>query len=247
MLHTSASLECVNDLVLANHILYNEGIVDGFGHVSVRHDKRADRFLISRSIAPATVTAEDIMECDYEGEPQDARARKTYLERYIHSEIYKARPDVMAVVHSHSPCIIPFGVTPGKLRPICHMSGFLGVGVPNFEIRDFAGENSDMLIRSQALGTDLARTLGSAHFVLMRGHGSTAVGPSLKLAVARAIWAESNAKLQAQSMPMGEVSYMTQGEAAATMATNEALVDRPWALWKLCAVQAMASGAHEAR
>jgi ribulose-5-phosphate 4-epimerase/fuculose-1-phosphate aldolase len=233
MLHTSASLDCVNELVLANHILYNEGIVDGFGHVSVRHDKRADRFLISRSVAPATVVAEDIMECDYEGEPQDARGRKTYLERYIHSEIYRARPDVMAVVHSHSPCIIPFGTTRGGLRPICHMSGFLGAGVPNFEIRDFAGNNSDMLIRSRGLGADLARTLGSAHFILMRGHGSTAVGPSLKLAVARAIWAESNAKLQAQSAPMGEVNFMTEGEAAATMATNEALVDRPWALWKL--------------
>ena len=232
MLHTSASLDTVNELVLANHILYQEGIVDGFGHVSVRHDKRADRFLIARSIAPATVKAEDIMECDYEGEPQDARGRKTYLERYIHSEIYQARPDVMAIVHSHSPCIIPFGVTKGGLRPICHMSGFLGAGVPNFEIRDFAGEHTDMLIRSRALGTDLARTLGSAHFVLMRGHGSTAVGPSLKLAVARAIWAESNAKLQIQSAQMGEVTFMSEGEAAATMNTNEALVDRPWALWK---------------
>jgi ribulose-5-phosphate 4-epimerase/fuculose-1-phosphate aldolase len=233
MLHTSASLDCVTDLVLANHILYNEGIVDGFGHVSVRHDKRADRFLIARSIAPATVTPEDILECDYEGEPQDARARKTYLERYIHSEIYKARPDVMAIVHSHSPCIIPFGVTKGALRPICHMSGFLSAGVPNFEIRDFAGSESDMLIRNQALGADLARTLGQAHFVLMRGHGSTTVGPSLKLAVARAIWAESNARLQSQSAPMGDITYLTSGEAAATMATNEALVERPWGLWKM--------------
>ncbi len=232
MLHTSASLDTVNELVLANHILYQEGIVDGFGHVSVRHDKRADRFLISRSVAPATVKAEDIMECDYEGEPQDARGRKTYLERYIHSEIYQARPDVMAIVHSHSPCIIPFSVTKAGLRPICHMSGFLGAGVPNFEIRDFAGERSDLLIRSRALGADLARTLGSAHFVLMRGHGSTAVGPSLKLAVARAIWAESNAKLQIQSAQLGEITYMSEEEAAATMNTNEALVDRPWALWK---------------
>ncbi len=231
-MNSTASVNLINDLVDANHILYNEGIVDGFGHVSVRHDGRDDRFLIARAIAPATVQANDILECDYLGEPQDTLNRKTYLERYIHSEIYAARPDVVAIVHSHSPAIIPFGVTQARLRPICHMSGFLGLGVPNFEIREFESLHQDLLIRTRKLGTHLAQTLGSAHFALMRGHGSVTVAPSLRLVVARAIWAESNAKLQSEAMRFGEVKYLNAAEAHGAMTTNEAIIERPWALWK---------------
>lgn len=241
----SASQALIDDLVSANHILYNEAVVDGFGHVSVRHDTRADRFLLAAGLAPAIVTAEDILELDFEGNVHDPQGRRSYLERFIHSEIYKARPDVVAIVHSHSPAIIPFGVTRAALRPVCHMSGFLGFSTPIFDIRHAAGEYNDMLVRSQGLGKALAETLGPNDFALMRGHGSVTLAKSLKLAVARAIWAEMNAKLQTDAMRLaavvgdGEVNYLTAGEAAGSMAINETVVDRPWQLWKTKARKAM--------
>ncbi len=226
------SAALIDDLVSANHILANENVFDGFGHVSVRHDQRADRFLIARSMAPAMVSAEDIVECDFESEVHDAQNRKSYLERFIHSAIYKARPDVVAVVHSHSPSIIPFGVTGARLRPICHMSGFLGSSVPVFEIRDAVGESSDMLIRSQALGVALANTLGQQTVALLRGHGNVVVGVSIKQVVFRAIYAEGNARLQAESMRLGEPVYLSEDEARNSAEVNYTQVDRPWDLWK---------------
>jgi ribulose-5-phosphate 4-epimerase/fuculose-1-phosphate aldolase len=228
----SPSPELIDDLVSANHILANENVFDGFGHVSVRHDQRADRFLIARSMAPALVMAEDIVECDFEGEVHDAQNRKSYLERFIHSAIYKARPDVVAVVHSHSASIIPFGVTGARLRPICHMSGFLGSSVPVFEIRDAVGESSDMLIRSQALGVALANTLGQQTVALLRGHGNVVVGVGIKQVVFRAIYTEGNARLQAESMRLGEPVYLSEDEARNSAEVNYTQVDRPWDLWK---------------
>jgi len=228
----SASAELIDDLVTANHILVHEGVLDGFGHVSVRHDRRDDRFLIARSMAPALVSAQDILECDFEGIPCDPHGRHTYVERFIHSAIYRARPDVTAVIHSHSPAIIPFGVTGARLRPICHMSGFLGSTTPVFEIRYTAGESSDLLIRSQALGVALAGTLGQAAVALMRGHGSVAVGVSLRQVVYRAIYTESNARLQSEAMRFGEVNYLTDAEAASTAAMIDQHLERPWEMWK---------------
>ena len=228
----SASTELIDDLVTANHILVHEGVLDGFGHVSVRHDRRDDRFLIARSMAPALVSAQDILECDFEGTPCDPHGRHTYVERFIHSAIYRARPDVTAVIHSHSPAIIPFGVTGARLRPICHMSGFLGSTTPVFEIRNTAGESTDLLIRSQALGVALARTLGQAAVALMRGHGSVAVGVSLRQVVYRAIYTESNARLQSEAMRFGDVNYLTDAEAASTAAMIDEHLERPWEMWK---------------
>ena len=222
----------IDDLVVANRILYQEGVVDGFGHVSVRHDRDPGRFLISRNIAPATVTARDIMEFDLEGNALDAGGRKPYLEVYIHSEIYRVRPDVQAVVHSHSPSVIPYGATGTQLRPIFHMSGFLGSATPIFEIRDAGGPATDMLIRDRKLGAALARTLGAATFALMRGHGAVAVGASIKQVVARAIYAEANARLQSEAMRLGEITFLNEGEAANAARTIDGVLDRPWALWK---------------
>jgi len=228
----SASAELIDDLVTANHILVHEGVLDSFGHVSVRHDRRDDRFLIARSMAPALVSAQDILECDFDGVPRDPHGRHTYVERFIHSAIYQARPDVRAVIHSHSPAIIPFGVTGARLRPICHMSGFLGSTTPVFEIRNSAGESTDLLIRSQALGVALARTLGQAAVALMRGHGSVAVGVSLRQVVYRAIYTESNARLQSEAMRFGDVNYLTDAEAASTAAMIDEHLERPWEMWK---------------
>ncbi len=222
----------IEDLVIANKILYNEGVVDGFGHISVRHPSLENRFFIAKSMAPGLVTAQDILECDFDGVVHDPQNRKSYVERFIHSEIFRARSDVNSIVHSHSASVIPFGVTSQRLRPICHMSGFLGSQTPIYEIRHTAGETSDLLINSQKLGKSLANILGSATVALMRGHGSVAVGTSIKQVVYRAIYTEVNAKLQLESMKIGTVDFLTDAEALATSAMADVHLDRPWALWK---------------
>jgi ribulose-5-phosphate 4-epimerase/fuculose-1-phosphate aldolase len=228
----SPDTELIEDLVVANHILFREGVVDGFGHISARHDRNPSRFLLARSIAPATVTADDIMEFDLEGNAVDARGRRPYLERFIHSEIYRTRPEVLAIVHSHSPAVIPFGVTGTQLRPISHMSGFLGAATPIFEIRDAGGPTTDMLIRTPELGAALARTLGPQSFALMRGHGSVTVATSIKQVVYRAIYAEMNARLQLEAMRLGKITFLNEAEAANAEEANNGNLDRPWALWK---------------
>ncbi len=226
------SSQLLEDLALANHILVNEGVLDGFGHISVRHPTHPERFYIARSMAPALVTPEDIVEVDLNGDVHDAQARRTYVERFIHSAIYKARPDVMSVIHSHSPAVIPFGVTGARLRPICHMSGFLGATTPVFDIRHSAGESTDLLVSSQALGDALAKVLGASNVALMRGHGSVTVGNSIKQAVFRGVYTESNARLQAEASRLGEITFLTEAEAKATSDMNDKHLDRPWEMWK---------------
>lgn len=225
-------LELLEDLAIANRILVNEGVLDGFGHISVRNPDRTDRFYIARSMAPALVTVDDILEVDLEGNVHDAQGRRTYVERFIHSAIYKARPEIMSVIHSHSPAVIPFGVTGARLRPICHMSGFLGAVTPVFEIRHSAGESTDLLVRNQALGEALAKVLGASNVALMRGHGSVTVGTSIRQAVFRGIYTESNARLQMQAAQLGPIEFLTDGEAQATSDMNDMHLDRPWQMWK---------------
>ena len=220
----------VDKLVLANRILYRQGIVDGFGHVSVRHDRSPDHFLLARNMAPGLVRREDILTFDLDGAALDAAGRRVYLERFIHAEIYRARRDVQAVVHSHSPSVIPFGVTATPLQPVFHMSGFLAEGSALFEIRDVAG-NTDMLISNGGLGRALAAALGSRPAVLMRGHGSTVVGSSLEQGVYRAYYAEVNARLQLQARQLGEVTYLNPNEAAKAAASNDTQLPRVWDLW----------------
>jgi HCOMODA/2-hydroxy-3-carboxy-muconic semialdehyde decarboxylase len=220
----------VDRLVLANRILYARGVVDGFGHVSVRHDRSPGHFLLARNMAPALVRREDIVTFDLDGAALDAAGRRVYLERFIHGEIYRARPDARAIVHSHSPSVIPFGVTGQLLRPVFHMSGFLGEGAALFEIRDVAGD-TDLLVSSNALGAALAGCLGPRSTVLMRGHGSTVVGSTLEQAVYRAIYAEVNARLQLQALALGEVNYLNVAEAAKAAAVNDTQLPRVWELW----------------
>lgn len=224
----------IEDLVAANRILYHEGVVDGFGHVSVRHDKRPDHFLLARSMAPALVAAADIMELDRDGNAVDAQGRTPYLERFIHGEIYKIRPEVASVVHSHSPAVIPFGVVSEKLRPIYHMSSFLGPDVPVFEIRDAGGPATDMLVRNPALGAALAQALGDRPVALLRGHGNVVVGGSIREAVFRAVYTECNARLAADALRLGggRVVFLNDEEAKAATETNRAQIGRAWDLWK---------------
>jgi ribulose-5-phosphate 4-epimerase/fuculose-1-phosphate aldolase len=223
----------IEDLVAANRILVDQGVVDGYGHVSVRHEKAADRYLMSRSIAPELVTAADIMEYDLDSVPVDPKGRAVYLERFIHGEIYRVRPDVRAIVHNHSPSVIPFGVTGVPLRPLYHMSAFLWPGVPVFEIRDAGGPGTDMLVRSAALGQALARTLGAGPVALMRGHGAVVVGSNLPEVVFRSVYTEVNARLQAQAMSLGgPVNYLDTEEAKKAQASIAGTIPRPWELWK---------------
>ena len=223
----------IEDLVVASRILAEQGVVDAYGHVSVRHDRDPNRYLMSRSLAPALVTAADIMEWDLDSTPVDPRGRIGFIERFIHGEIYKARPDVFAVVHNHSPSVIPFGVTTVPLEPLYHMSAFLGGGVPIFDIKTAAGESTDMLVRSPALGRALAQTLGARPVALLRGHGAVVVGPSVQIAVFRSVYTEMNAKLQAQAMALGgPVTYLDPEEARKATANVGGTIDRPWQLWK---------------
>ena len=220
------------EIALANRILYRQGVVDAFGHVSVRHPDRADRFLLSRNMAPANVTPADVLEFDADGAPVIPDGPGVYLERFIHAAIFRARPDVMSVVHSHSPSVVPLSAVRGMtLRCICHMGGFIGSGAPVFEIRDHAGDASNLLITGNGLGDALANTLGDAAVVLMRGHGSTVVGASLRQAVYRAIYAESGARMQCEALRIGEPIYLTAGEAAAAAAANNGQIGRAWDLW----------------
>jgi ribulose-5-phosphate 4-epimerase/fuculose-1-phosphate aldolase len=224
----------IDELVTANHILFDQGVVDGFGHVSVRHPEASNRFLLARSIAPSLVTAADIMEFDLDGNPLDASGRTLYLERFIHSEIYRARPDVGAVVHSHSPAVVPFSVARDvPLRAVWHLGGVLGEGCPVFEIRAVAGPATDLLIRTAALGAALAESLGHGSVVLMRGHGCTVVGSTVRQAVFNAVYTEKSAALQSEAIRLGAVIYLTREEAQAALACNTAQIDRSWELWKL--------------
>ena len=226
----AADSALVDKVVVANRILYRQGVVDGFGHVSARHDKSPGHFLLARNMAPGLVRRDDIVTFDLDGTALDAAGRRVYLERFIHGEIYRARPDVQAIVHSHSPSVIPFGVTGQPLRPIFHMSGFLAEGSALFEIRDVAGD-TDMLISNGSLGVALAAALGSRSTVLMRGHGSTVVGASIEQAVYRAFYAEVNARLQIQARQLGEVTYLNAAEAAKAAAINDTQLPRVWELW----------------
>jgi ribulose-5-phosphate 4-epimerase/fuculose-1-phosphate aldolase len=221
----------IEDLVYANRILYQQGVLDGFGHVSARSDKDPTHFLLSRSMAPALVTASDIMEYDANGEPVDAHGRNSYVERYIHAAIYRARPDVKSVVHSHSLDLLPYTVTGVTLRPVYHMSAFLGLGAPIFDSHDGFGD-TDMLIRDNKLGDALAKTLGQSGIALIRGHGFVAVAETTQLAVYRAYYTQMNARVQSESAKLGTIKFLTPGEAVKAQVATEATVARPWDLWK---------------
>ena len=221
----------IEDLVYANRILYQQEVLDGFGHVSVRSDKDPSHFLMSRSMAPALVTSNDIMEYGSDGEPLDARGRNSYVERYIHAAIYRVRPDVKAIVHSHSPDIIPYSVTGVTLRPVYHVTAFLRLGAPVFDSHDGFGD-TDMLIRDNKLGDGLAKVLGNSGVALIRGHGFVAVANSTPIVVYRAIYTQLNARVQGEGMKLGTIKYLTPGEAEKAQAIVEATVGRPWELWK---------------
>jgi ribulose-5-phosphate 4-epimerase/fuculose-1-phosphate aldolase len=230
--------ELIEDLVAASLILADQAVLDGFGHVSIRHPSDPNRYLLSRNMAPALVTAADILEYDLDSNPVDPRGRRSFLERFIHGEVYKARPDVHAVVHSHSPSVVPFGISTHGLQPVYHMSGFLAAGVPNWDIREAAGGPSSMLVTSGALGRSLAARLGASPVALMRGHCNVVVGPNVKIGVYRAVYTEINARLQLQAQGLGgPLTYLTPQEGAMADETIMTQIDRPWQLWRKRALE----------
>ena len=223
----------IEDLVAANRILAMEGIVDAYGHVSIRHPVNPNRYLLSRSQAPEHVTAADIMEYDLDSTPVDPRGRASVVERFIHGEIFRARPDVMAVVHSHSPGVIPFSITQAPLRPIYHQASFLWVGVPVWDIRDAKDPTaSTLLVRNGPVGASLARGLADKPVALMRGHGAVIVGPDVQTAVRRAIFTEENAQMLSVALRMGgPVNYITNAEGESRDKTPGDNA-RGWEYWK---------------
>jgi HCOMODA/2-hydroxy-3-carboxy-muconic semialdehyde decarboxylase len=220
----------LQELVLANQILANEGVLDAYGHVSIRDERNPNQYLLARAIAAGTVTASDIITYDLDSNPIGDN-RPGFSERFIHGQIYKARPDVMAVVHFHAPEVIPFTVTPIALRPMIHMAGFLPQVMPIFEIRK-AGGITDMLVRSNELGKALADTLADKSVVLLRGHGAAVAAPSLHIATGRAYYTVSNARAQAQAMLLAgdKITFLDPEEAK--KAGDQDAFERGWNYWK---------------
>ena len=222
----------LQDLAAASRILADQGVFDAAGHVSMRHPANSERFLMSRSLAPALVTADDIMEFTLDCESCDARGRTAFIERYLHGEIYRARPDVMGVAHGHSPAVVPFGLVSTPMRATYHNAAFLAYGVPVFDIRDTFGA-TDIVINSSARGAALARALADKAVVLLRAHGFVAVGPSLQAAVFRAIFTEVSARVQLQAEALGgPLAALDDEEGRKADAINLATVGRSWEFWK---------------
>src|SRR5687767_8457565 len=219
----------LDDLVAANRILAEHGVIDAYGHVSMRSPDNPKRFFLARAIAPQTVQAGDIMEYDLDSKPIDARG-DSVTERFIHSEIYRARPDVMSVVHNHSPSVIPFSVTGVKMRALFHMASFIGEGLPNFEIRKVK-KGSDLLVRDPKLGAALAKTLGKSPATLMRGHGSAVTGENLQRSVGRSIYLEMSARMQMQAMMLSsKITFFDAAEVKASAPVQD--YKRAWPLWR---------------
>lgn len=230
-------MNLVDDLVAANRILAEHGVIDAYGHVSVRSSSDPKRYLLARSIAPELVTQADILEYDLESNPVDPRGMESVRERFIHGEIYKARPDVMAVIHAHSPELIAFGSSSVPLRNMIHTGAFINDGVPIFDVRKFGGTADDMLIRNPALGKALAQALSSKTAVILYGHGVAVVGASLPTAVSNAYFLNMNAKVEAQAIALGgTVSYLEREPGAKRPANvapaGAAANNRAWEYWK---------------
>ncbi len=227
----SALTAALDELVTANRILAREGVVDSFGHVSLRHPDRPDRYVLSRARAPDCIEIEDLMEFALGGTPIDPAGRTPYAERFIHGAVYAARPAVLAVVHHHSPSVIPFTVTAARLSPIMHMCAGIGTSVPTWDSRTRFGD-TNLLVTTEDMARDLADALGDRSVILMRGHGAVVAGASLREVVFNSIYLQLNAALQMQAHALGEVIFLNEGEVAAVRRTRGAFTfERAWEHW----------------
>jgi ribulose-5-phosphate 4-epimerase/fuculose-1-phosphate aldolase len=220
-----------DELVTANRILAHEGVLDAFGHVSIRHPNRSDRFYLSRARAPECIESADFMEFALDGAPIDAGGRKPYAERFIHGAVYDARSEVQAVLHSHSPNLIPFGITGSPLRPVMHMCASMGTRVPVWDVRANFGD-TNLLVTDMKVARDLAAALGTCSVALMRGHGCVVAGQSLREVVFNAVYLELNAGLQMKASALGDITFLSDGEVAAVLRTRSSFTfERAWEFW----------------
>ena len=226
-----ALVDVLEELVTANRILAREGVVDAFGHVSVRHPEQPGRYVLSRARAPERIEVADLLEFTLDGVPVEAAGRKPYAERHIHGAVYKARPDVQAVVHNHSPSLVPFGITGTELRPVMHMCASMGPRVPIWDSRTAFGD-TNLLVTTMEMGEDLARALGPRPVILMRGHGCVVAGKSLREVVFNSVYLELNAGLQLKASSLGEITFLSDGEVAAVLRTRSSFTyERAWEYW----------------
>jgi HCOMODA/2-hydroxy-3-carboxy-muconic semialdehyde decarboxylase len=223
----------LEDLVAAYRVLAEYGVIDAYGHVSVRSPRDPNRYYLARALAPERVQIEDMIEYDLDSRPLEERGRESVRERFIHGEIFRSRPEVMAVVHNHSPSVVPFSVTEVAMRPIFHMAAFVGEGLPNFEIRDVQ-KGTDLLVKTPQLGKALAKTLGAKPAALMRGHGAVVVGENLPRAVGRSVYLELSARMQMQAFLLagekGSITYLDEAEVKASVPVQN--YNRAWPMWR---------------
>jgi HCOMODA/2-hydroxy-3-carboxy-muconic semialdehyde decarboxylase len=223
-------MEFLEDLVAANRILAGHGVIDAYGHVSIRSPSNPNRYYLARSLAPETVQIEDLLEYDLDSNPLDSQGRESVRERFIHGEIYRARPDVMSVVHNHSPAVIPFSVTGVPMKALFHMASFIGEGLPNFEIRKVK-KGSDLLVSDPKLGKALAKALGKSPATLMRGHGAAVTGENLQRSVGRSIYLEMSAIMQMQALALSRrIVFFDKAEVRASAPVQD--YKRAWPMWR---------------
>jgi ribulose-5-phosphate 4-epimerase/fuculose-1-phosphate aldolase len=229
----------IGQLVIANRILANEGVVDAYGHVSMRHPSHPERYLLAWSRSPELVERADIMEFTLDGNPVSDDGRAPYLERFIHGAIYEARPDIHAVVHAHAEDVLPFSITTTPLRPVIHSGSFMGAHVPVWDIADTFGEQTNLLVTNMPQGRDLARCLGGNSVALMRGHGFAAAAQSLIEVVRMSVYVPRNARALMAAMRLGgEVKSLSQGEIAARAAGYKPYSVETWRAWEYWANRA---------
>jgi ribulose-5-phosphate 4-epimerase/fuculose-1-phosphate aldolase len=236
MTHLDALL---NDLVIANRILANQDIVDAYGHVSVRHPEKPDRFFLARSLAPELVTRDDIVELTLDGKPVKEEKRPLYLERFIHGGVFEVRPEVIAVVHAHAEDILPFGVASATpLKPVIHSGSFLGLHIPVWDIADKFGD-TNLLVANIEQARDLAKCLGASNVALMRGHGFTAAGRSLIEVVRMSVFLPRNARALLRAKQLGgPIKYLSQGEIDARNRGYGPYSPETWRAWEYWANKA---------
>ena len=223
--------QALDELVTANRILAREGVVDSFGHVSIRHPERPERYQLSRARAPECIDIDDLMEFASDGTPIDPRGRKPYAERFIHGAVYDARPEVQAVVHHHSPSVIPFSVTGAPLSPMMHMCAGIGTRIPTWDSRARFGD-TNLRVTNAAMAADLAAAMAQRPVILMRGHGCVVAGASLREVVFNSIYLQLNADLQTKAHALGDVTFLSDGEVAAVLRTRGSFTfERAWEYW----------------
>jgi ribulose-5-phosphate 4-epimerase/fuculose-1-phosphate aldolase len=229
----------LGQLVIANRILANEGVVDAYGHVSIRHPHQSERYLLACSRSPELVERADIMAFTLEGNPVNDDGRAPYLERFIHGAIYEARPDIHAVVHAHAEDVLPFTITTTPLRPVIHSGSFMGACVPVWDIADAFGDQTNLLVTNMPQGRDLARCLGGNSVALMRGHGFAAAAQSLIEVVRISVYVPRNARALMAAMRLGgEVKSLSQGEIMARAAGYKPYSVETWRAWEYWATRA---------